>query len=79
MKEEETEPFNLKPREENPMLKGIPTCQLFNELKGREGVTAYTMNPEASCKLRFSDSRDPHKPSQVVKQDGPATILIVID
>lgn len=47
-----------------PGITHIPTCELVNELKGREGVETHTVGPTASI---------------TVQADGPAVVLSVID
>lgn len=48
----------------NAGIPKIPTCELVNELKGREGVETHVIGPAASIK---------------VQTDEPATVLSVID
>ncbi len=46
------------------MLRNFKTCELVNELKEREGVTAFWA--------------EPHNDKEI-KVNGPALVLIVID
>ncbi|MCI8387121.1 MAG: BC1881 family protein [Clostridiales bacterium] len=49
---------------DSELIKKIPTCVLFEELKTREGVDAYYIAPYDEVE---------------VKASGPATVLVVID
>lgn len=45
-------------------LKNVPTCELFDELKTREGVDSYYVAPYEK---------------KTITTSGPATVLVVID
>lgn len=52
-------------------LSEFKTCELVEELKKREGVGEYYVNVEERYELETEEV--------IVKADGPATILVVID
>lgn len=49
---------------EVPLLKSIPTCQLVEELTGREGVDCFYVEPYEELPISVS---------------GPAVVMVVID
>lgn len=67
--------FKLKPSDSYKSnavdLKKIPTCELTKELETRIGVIEYTVEPYVDYSLKIGE--------KVYKDNGPASILVVID
>ncbi len=67
--------FNLKPSDSynsNAVgLNKIPTCELVKELENRIGVVEYTVEPYVDYSLKIGE--------KVYKDNGPASILVIID
>lgn len=63
-------------------LKDVPTCELFEELKKREGVTAIDC-PDPSWEYYIAIEPINPEPGELFEgpmyDTGPATILVVID
>jgi hypothetical protein len=59
-------------------LSKVLTCELFEELKKREGVMPIDIpDPGWYYKLEFGNTED--RSHAIVEDTGPATILVVID
>lgn len=59
-------------------LSQIPTCDLFNELKEREGVRAFPA-PDPEYEYEIHIWKNGEYKAGTTKIEGPATILEVID
>lgn len=52
-------------------LNNVPTCTLVHELETREGVEQIWVNPYSPYRITTEE--------KTVSDDGPATLLIIID
>jgi len=61
---------------ENDRLKGIPTCDLVDELSNREGVEKIMQGPEGNDHIICTDIG---APKYDMNRGGPCIILRIID
>lgn len=55
-------------------LSNVPTCELVEELKKREGVNTLVANPNMMYEVHVDDENGSYE-----EDEGPAIILIVTD